>query len=607
MTSRKVKKYIKAQHKARRRAQRGPAGAGTSQTHQPEDVAGAEPQGARHAAPPQTDRAGRAARAVAATVGLTLVAAAAGSAAVGLTGDDEERTVLLEPHAVAGPEVTERVVCPAVPGRPDSLSDQGVLEYAERDDSAASSTFAAVFAARNGDFPAADWFALDDEGRGEAESMITSGEHEEDSAGPLADRPLISGEFDADGGLPLLEVEPLAGRSPSRAAVSAAGFSYSADSGPVTGLSSGMCEAPARSQWYLGPETGAGAHSLLTLANPHSRDATAEVTTYDAEGETGALGTTAVLVPPHTVRTVNLAGLVEADSQIAVHVQASSAPLAGHLQSARSTGGTGLGVEMLPALPGPLYEHIALAVPAGAEEDPQMWLYAPEDEPVTVELQVFGPEGQVETDTPGVFTLEPGSVSTAGLHGLPAGTYDVVLTTDHPTFAAVRSSGDGQPVTVEVDLEPEIDPITGLPGEPETQEEESDPLPDFSWSAAAQTLAAGSGALLPQGYQSDLRLFSPPGEGQAELSYRLFDSAGARTEDLVQEIAPGTSVDVAYEELVDQARSAGLEDLSAVVITSVEGDIFGGALIRDDVGSFSITELGPISPSAQHVPLRIEP
>ncbi|WP_205030285.1 DUF5719 family protein, partial [Cereibacter sphaeroides] len=85
----------------------------------------------------------------------------------------------------------------------------------------------------------------------------------------------------------------------------AANFVYQADSGPVTGLTTGSCGTPQRSQWFLGPESGTGANSLLTLSNPHNRDATVEVTTFDAEGDTGTLGSSTLLVPGETVRTMN--------------------------------------------------------------------------------------------------------------------------------------------------------------------------------------------------------------------------------------------------------------------------------------------------------------
>ncbi|TLP76841.1 DUF5719 family protein [Nesterenkonia sphaerica] len=587
MSSRKVKKYLKAQQRARRRAQR----------EQP-------PEAGTPTSPVRSSRVERAAPSVAMLAGLGIVAVVAGSAAMSGAAEPQAQPAVIEPYAVPGPAVAERLVCPRAPGRPEALSEQGVVEYAQRDDSVVASTTAVVFAATDGKFPAAQWIPLDDQGRGEPETLLAEGTRDAASDGPLADRPHITEEFDAEQGAPLVEVDPLPGRSPSRAPVTAAAYSYSADAGPVTGLTAGTCEAPARSQWFLGPETGDGANSLLTLTNPHSRDATAEVTTYDADGHTGALGTTTVLIPQHSVRTVNLAGLSETDSAIAVHVQASGAPVAGHLQSAGAVGAEGLGVEMLPTLPGPQQQHIAIGVPAGAEENPELWFYTPGEEEATVELQVFGADGQVETETPGVFNLEPDSVAVAGLHGLPTGTYDVVLNSDQPTFAAVRSAGDGEQITVEAD--PETDPVTGENVDDET-EQEQEPIPDFSWAAAAEPLGAGSVGILAPGQVSALRVLNPAAEQPAQVSYRLLDSAGGRTEDLVIDVDAGTSAEVTYEELVESAQAADLEDLAAVVVADIEGEAYGGIVASSEVGGVTSAALVPAAPSAQHVPLRIEP
>ncbi|WP_202912049.1 DUF5719 family protein [Nesterenkonia muleiensis] len=613
MSSKKVKKYIKAQRKAQKQAQRDQQRAAARHAQGLPEQPPASPAVSEERAPsspaPQrasSGSAGRGGRLAAVLAGLGLVAAAGGSAGLQFALEDTEQPLLQQSHMVPAPAVTERLSCPPVPGQPDSLSDDGLLQYQQRDDSAAISRDAAVFAASDGRLPAADWRLVDHDGPGEAEVFIEPDQTAEASETSLAERALITGEFEAGEDSALLEIQPVEGVSPAQDAAAAASFIYQADSGPVTGLAAGRCSTPQRSQWFLGPESGTGANSLLTLANPQSRDATVEVITFDAEGETGTLGSTTLLVPGNTVRSVNLAGLSEGESQLAVQVRSQGAPVAAHLQSALATGGTGQGLEQLDALPGPQQQHYALGVPAGDDEDPQLWFYAPGTEHVTVELQVFGPEGQLETGTPGVFSLEPGRVSVAGLHGLEPGTYDVVLSTDHPTLAAVRSTGDGQPVTVEVELEPETDPFTGLELEPETEEQETDPAADFSWSASAPPLAAGSGALLPTGYQPELRFLAPPAQEQVQVTYRLFDSEGRSTDDLVEEVDPGASAEIRGEDLEDYAGAAGLDDLYAVLILDVQGQAYGGTVTRDEEGRFTTGQLEPISPGGQHILLRID-
>lgn len=604
-----VNRYIRAQRRARRKAQKAQERAAAQQVRQAEAAEqGAAAPGGHEAE--STDRPGPASptRTVPVLVGLGLIAAGAGSAWLHVSDPDPEPVLLQQPaYAVPAPAVTERLVCPPVPGQPDSISDQGLLDYAERDSSASALRSAAVFAAADGRLPRADWLPLGQDGRGEPLQLIAADESGESAGGGLAERHLVTG-IQQEGLSPsLLEIQPLAGLSPSRSPAAAAGFTYFAEDGAVAGLATAGCTAPERSQWFLGPETGTGSASLLTLANPHNRDATVEVTTYSEEGETGALGATTLLVPENTVRTVNLAGLSDGEAQLAVHVQASGAPVTAHLQSAASAAGSGLGVEQLSPQPGLRQEHYAVGFPAGADQNPQIWFYAPGPEPVTVEMQVFSTEGQVVTDTPGVFSLEAGRVSVVGLSGLEPGTYDVALTTDQPTLAAVRSAGTGEQVTIEVELEPETDPWTGEQLEPETQEQEVDPAPDFSWAPAAEPLSAGSGALLPEGFSTDLRFFAPPGQEDAEVTYRLFDSSGASSEDLVAQTEGGASAQVPYQELLDRAEAAGLEDVYAVLVVQADGEAYGSTLSTDEEGRFSLGTLDPITPISQYVPFRLDP
>lgn len=612
MSSKKVRKYIRAQRRAqkqRHKQQQSAVGHPVSSSppaHRAENSV-LTAQTAPTAAVPAHTQSRTGGRLIAVLVGLGLIAAAGGSAAFQFSTEKPEQTVLQSTHLVPAPPVTERLVCPPVPGQPDSLSDDGVLEYQSRDDSARFSRDAAVFAASDGQLPAADWRLLDHADAGEPAEFIGTDETADASGAGLAERPLVTGEFGSGQDAALLQIRPLDELGPTQDAAAAAGFAYQADSGPVTGLTVGRCGAPETGQWFLGPESGTGANSLLTLANPHSRDATVEVATFDEEGTTGSLGSTTLLVPGSTVRTLNLAGLAEGEAQLAVQVTARGAPVVADLQSARAVSGSGQGVEQLNALPGPQQDHYALGVPAGDNDDPQLWFYAPGADHVTVELQVFGPDGQVETSTPGVFSLEPGRVSVAGLHGLDPGVYDVVLSTDHPTLAAVRSTGDGEPVTVEVELEPEVDPFTGLELEPETEEQETDPAPDFSWAVSAPALAEGSVDLLPTGYDTELRFLAPPGEGTAQIAYRLVDSAGQTTDDLVEEIDPGTTAQVSPEDLREAAEEGGLDDVYAVLIADVAGEAYGATVTRDEEGRFTTGQMEPVSPGSQYIPLRLDP
>src|SRR5699024_7760614 len=174
------------------------------------------------------------------------------------------------------------------------------------------------------------------------------------------------------------------------------------------------------------------------------------------------------------------------------------------LQASRAAGSSGQGTYMLPALAEPGTEHHLLAAPAGTDEPPQLWIHTPGEQAGTVELQVFDSEGQVAIDTPGVFTVEAGEVTVVDIEGLEPGTYDVVVRTEAPSLAAVRSTEDGQ---------------------------QNDDAPDLSWSAAADEVQPGFGALLPPAGETDMHLF-----GQGELTYRILDASGASSEDITIDV-----------------------------------------------------------------------
>ncbi|WP_022872293.1 DUF5719 family protein [Nesterenkonia alba] len=363
------------------------------------------------------------------------------------------------------------------------------------------------------------------------------------------------------------------------------------------GLISPRCQIPQRRHVFLGPETGTGSVSEIILTNPYDRQAAVEVTTFDTDGERGALGATTVLVPAESSETINLAGLAPEQTPLAVEVTASSAPVLAYLETSRASGSTPLGAELLPAQSAVSTEHVMPAVPIPGEDAEttaaaELWLYVPGTAEATVELQAFNTEGQQPLSTPGVFQAPAGEVFVVDLEGLPeAGVYDVVVHTDVPTYAAVRSPGDG--TEVEVELEPEVDPITGEELEPQT--EQGPPEADFSFSVARQPLAEEMVATVPeQAEEAQLRLM-PTGQGTARLSYHLLDADGTPQESEEVEVPPGSGA------------SVELGDASGVVVEEVSGTVHAAVLSRDEAGRFSIADFTPAEPAAERVPVILQP
>ncbi|WP_218221742.1 DUF5719 family protein [Nesterenkonia sp. Act20] len=528
-------------------------------------------------------------------------------AAAGTSEVDQGAAAALGAASVAAPRTGQSFICPPMPGQPDSLTTEGELEYRERDATATSRFSAVLFATDlSGSFPAAEWSQLNEESRvndvtltegsGEQEAEAESGDAE--SSDPLSQREAVYESSSDPVRPPLLSVEAAADGSP----LAAAGlYEYQADAGSVAGLAVGQCTAPERSQWFFGPEIAAGASSLLTLANPFDRAATVEVNSVDSEGDRGTSGARSVVVPGQTTRAVNIAGLASAGTDLGVSVRSSGAPVTAQLQSSRASGTTGTGIEFLPGLTEAGTSHVLpdITVPEGiaetdADEDtaedtddgaqdaeqagptpPELWIHVPGNQGATVEVQVYGEDGQQSLDTPGVFTVDGGEVDVIELQGLEPGVTDIRVRTDVPAHAAVRS--------------------------------ESAQSSDFSWAAPTEALAEGSGALLPELGDSELRLFGSGASGS--IGYRVMDTEGEFGEEETVEV-PADGAAVISAEDIAEAEPEGSEAGAAVVVFSApeltgEGSLHAMLATTAGQDQISLSPVEQLRGAEQYVPVRL--
>ena len=528
-------------------------------------------------------------------VTAALVAVAAGSAVTDFSGSDRAPLAPVAGSGVASPQTGQTYLCPPMPGQADSLTTDGVLDYASRDDSASSVFQSLVLSEDGAELP-------------EAQIAQLTGEAQLNHQSISGDEGVIHHEETGQQQAPLLGVS--AGQSGDP--LTAAGlFEHHADQGPVTGLSVGECGPAQQNHWFFGPETGPGATSLLTLSNPYDRASTVEVTTYDADGERGASGARSILVPPQTVRTVNMAALSGGSVNMGVEVSATGAPVGAQMQSSRAAGLTGTGAEFLPSAQSVADEHVIPGVPMAdtsseeAGEDPEampaeLWLHVPGEETTTVELQVFGEDGQVALESPAVFTVEGGQVDVLELLGPQAGVYDVVVRTDNPSAVAVASRGMGELAELGAEDEAAAQDAAQEEGE---ELDEGTLAVDFSWGVAAEALTDTSGAILPEigrteEAETDLQLFSPEG---GSVSYRLLAADGEFSEPQQTEVPAGRSVTVEDEELAEV-----MEDAVAVVVDPpVDEGIYASLLTTDEQGRFSSSRVSPLQDDEATVPVRL--
>ncbi|GAA1453732.1 DUF5719 family protein [Nesterenkonia lacusekhoensis] len=565
-----------------------------------ESPASAEPEAAASAAAAEKKSRRTGSRRSAVRVGAVVVTAAlvgvgAGSAVTDFSGSDRAPLAPVAGSGVASPQTGQTYLCPPMPGQADSLTTDGILDYASRDGSASSLFQSLVLAEDGAELPEAHIAQITSDGQLNRQSL-SGGQGVIHHAEPGQQQAPVLGVSAGQSGDPL----------------TAAGlFEYHADQGPVTGLAVGECGPAQQNHWFFGPETGPGATSLLTLSNPYDRASTVEVTTYDADGERGARGARSIVVPPQTVRTVNMAALSGGSVNMGVEVSATGAPVGAQMQSSRAAGLTGTGAEFLPSAQGLQDEHVIPGVPMadtsseGAADDPtsmpaELWLHVPGDETTTVELQVFGEDGQVALESPAVFTVEGGQVDVLELLGPQADVYDVVVRTDNPSAAAVASRGMGE--LAELGAEDEAAAEDAAQQEGEELDEGTLAL-DFSWGVAAEPLTETSGAILPEigrteDAETDLQLSSPEG---GTVSYRLLAADGEFSEPQQTEVPAGRSVTVPAEELAEVTEDA----VAVVVDPPADEGVYASLLTTDDQGRFSLSRVSPLQDDEATVPVRL--
>lgn len=549
-------------------------------------------------------RSGAKARTAAVVVTAGVLAAMVGSVALdGLMDGRSEAaagtpgvgaTAALSAASVVAPQAGQTFVCPPMPGQPDSLTTDGQLEYRDRDPSASSRFSAVLFATDlSGTFSDSSRAQLNEEGRVNQTTVTEASSSEgvaDEADAAEADSPLSAREavYTSTGDLarpPLLETSAAADGSVQAAA---ALYEYQAGAGPVAGLAVGACTAPERSQWFFGPEIAAGSSSLLTLGNPFDRSATVEVTSVDSEGDRGTTGTRSVVVPGQTTRSVNIAGLASAGSDLGVQVRSAGAPVTAQLQSSRASGLTGTGVEFLPGMTTPGTEHLMPGVPipegvpdSGEEDDeestapPELWIHVPGEEGATVELQVYGEDGQQVIETPGVFTVDGGEIDAVNLRGIEPGDSDIRVRTDVPAYVAVRS--------------------------------ETEQGTDFSWAPSAAALGEGSGTLLPETGETELHLFASGASGS--IGYQVLDAEGEFGPEQSLEL-PADGAGVISAEDLTAAAPEGSQDGPVVIVFADpqldgEGTVHATMSTSTDDGQFSLTPVSPLRGAEEYVPVRL--
>ncbi|WP_046471475.1 DUF5719 family protein [Allosalinactinospora lopnorensis] len=230
------------------------------------------------------------------------------------------------------------------------------------------------------------------------------------------------------------------------------------------------CAEPDLSSWFTAPGGETLQEARLLLANVDDDTATASIDIYAPDGPVLAEETRGISVDPHDEVEISLTELIEGTEAIAVHVRTNKGRVAASLFAERSDAGQDW---VAPTLR-PAKRHVIPGVPEGGGAR-RLIVATPGDEPVTVDAQVYTPEGEVEHEALKGLSLPPAASDMVSLEGpLQQQPGTVVIEADRPIVAGVSMDRDsGDDTSYAPATEPLMGPLNGtaiVPADPEGTE-----------------------------------------------------------------------------------------------------------------------------------------
>ncbi|MFW5420279.1 hypothetical protein J0910_27045 [Nocardiopsis sp. CNT-189] len=202
------------------------------------------------------------------------------------------------------------------------------------------------------------------------------------------------------------------------------------------------CTEPGWSTWFTAPSGEDLKKLTVHLANVDSGTAVANVDVYAADGPIAEEETRGVEVPSEGEATVELGELTELGSSgraVAVHVRTASGRVAASLFAERSKGGS----EWAPATERPATRQVVAGVPAGGGSR-TLVVAAPGDEPASVDVRLFGPDGEIEHEALDDLDVPPAASAALSLEGpLEKQAATVLVESDRPVVAGVLAEREG--------------------------------------------------------------------------------------------------------------------------------------------------------------------
>ena len=228
------------------------------------------------------------------------------------------------------------------------------------------------------------------------------------------------------------------------------------DAPDYVGFAATDCAVPSSESWLVGGSTVTGRTTLLELNNPSKVAALVGVTVFSETGTIQAAGTDGILVPAGGQHILSLAGFAPGIASPVVKVISEGGQVTAHLQESivrtLDPGGVDLvGTTTRPStvtvIPGIVVaDHETIEAAAGLQgyQDIQGVLRVlvpgdPGDGSTSVTVSVISEDASSPTSE-ATITVDTGRVADVPLGDFAAGTYTIVVTTEAPAVAAIRTS-----------------------------------------------------------------------------------------------------------------------------------------------------------------------
>ncbi|MCI6575021.1 MAG: DUF5719 family protein [Actinomycetaceae bacterium] len=270
---------------------------------------------------------------------------------------------------------------------------------------------------------------------------------------------VIDGAFTSKTGLGTAALTGAASinRAAGQEALLMGGTAHVASAGDLRGLAYVPCAWPTNSLWLVGSASTVGTSNRLVLSNPTLTSVQVKIRAFTSLGE-ASLGTSSlVALPPQTIRSISLDGLVNDDDTIAFFLAAEAGQFTAALQTNTLSGFTPAGIDMISAgregrsvvIPG-------LVLPAGnvnlggiksATETGKSALVDsavkagvrivnPSDQMLIASVELIGADGKARALSGGSnVKLISGGVLELSLDGVQPGAYAVRVSADGPVAA----------------------------------------------------------------------------------------------------------------------------------------------------------------------------